>query len=50
MGGTVTWTLRGADGQISCTATETTVSCSGDATISFTTDDVAGLDDSWLEG
>ena len=50
MGGTVTWSLRGADGEITCTADETMVSCTGDASITFTSDDVSDLDPEWLGG
>lgn len=50
MGGTVSWTLRGADGEISCSADETMVSCTGSSDISFTTDDVDALDSTWLAG
>lgn len=49
-GGTVTWSLRGADGEITCSADDTMISCTGSAEISFTTTDVDGLDASWLEG
>ncbi|MCB9646508.1 MAG: hypothetical protein H6730_07915 [Deltaproteobacteria bacterium] len=46
--GTVSWTIRGADGEITCTATETEVSCTGTADFTYTGAEAAAVADDWF--
>lgn len=48
--GEVSWTLRGADGEITCTATDTMVSCSGSADFSYTEAEAEAIESSWFGG
>jgi len=44
------WTLRGADGEITCTATEEMVSCTGSADISYTSAEADAVEAAWFGG
>lgn len=46
--GMVTWTLRGADGEVSCTADENMVSCTGSADFSYTSADADAIESTWF--
>lgn len=52
--GTVTWRIRGADGTLECTATETMdggqVSCTGDAPTSWSEADAIAVRTAWFAG